>query len=795
VGTAVELPLARRAQLAVVAHIRHVYTNYDRLLKVTSFQEARSLVEEPTLAKLVEWRGDDENGKTVLEDVFREVIVISDDEDSDTEQDSDHASVDRDSSVEIVSSNALAGEVQTEQVNYASISREPFRDPSDDEAPPGFRFVPEVTKETKAGKEKIDRRGFSRYQAWERARDRYRVKKTFATDQANFHGNSIESQALPYSLQRPPRESAKTVHETLEPIHSSQVAVARHVPVAAIDTISQGHLRHSDSLNNRPDTHSRNTEIDHRVSAEYMIDSLTNFLPSPANVAPAEAFKLTSVEPHELQSSHRPPTDVMQLKNGSIIERVPVSVGEKIATQSLEPENAPVFVRGPEAFLDRRRQFERPSRAPVAYRERMVNPQNHVLPSIEDPQTPPPTLRRPEVAGSGPLTGGRSGAFPARHVTPLRRPVDDLSRRVDVIDITDDRGDTLKKRRIEYHEHTRDIFHPEYLPRDAGSFAPTFDKGPYEEERCIPLISPGSGYKTIQDDARFHSEQIPSVDRRRMIGRHPDRITVNRASPFLTMHSKSDTARPSDRACMFPQGPPVSSDRHQYDVDSSHNSSLRPTFSGTGYVRRDGSSAKPDQFSHFVSPQSHHIYNGNRAFSSLEGTRPFQEAGQSMSVWRGDYNRRVYVSNDDFQSRSTYSHDFVHPVDLHDPGMLSHHVMQRPHLQDEQDEQISSRRTRYIPMPSDPDKDRWSSRMAPRSDPRLSPTPRHQPLSSRVPPPALDGNPHASQYAPYQDSSRTLHASSTTGCYETRRDGPLDSARYGYKLQLSQLERFQRDPV
>ena len=81
VGTALELPLARRAQLAVVAHIRHVYTDYDRLLKVTSFHEARTLVEEPTLAKLVEWRGDDENGKTVLEDVFREVIVISDDDD------------------------------------------------------------------------------------------------------------------------------------------------------------------------------------------------------------------------------------------------------------------------------------------------------------------------------------------------------------------------------------------------------------------------------------------------------------------------------------------------------------------------------------------------------------------------------------------------------------------------------------------------------------------------------------------------------------------------------------------
>jgi hypothetical protein len=33
------LPLARRVQLAVVAHVRHVYTDYDRLLKTTSFHE------------------------------------------------------------------------------------------------------------------------------------------------------------------------------------------------------------------------------------------------------------------------------------------------------------------------------------------------------------------------------------------------------------------------------------------------------------------------------------------------------------------------------------------------------------------------------------------------------------------------------------------------------------------------------------------------------------------------------------------------------------------------------------
>ena len=85
VGTATELPLVRRAQLSVVAHVRHIYTKYDSLLRRVQWNEARSMVEGPTLRKLVEWRGDDDSGKEALEDVLREVIVISDDEDSEEE--------------------------------------------------------------------------------------------------------------------------------------------------------------------------------------------------------------------------------------------------------------------------------------------------------------------------------------------------------------------------------------------------------------------------------------------------------------------------------------------------------------------------------------------------------------------------------------------------------------------------------------------------------------------------------------------------------------------------------------
>jgi hypothetical protein len=266
VGTAVELPLARRAQLAVVAHIRHVYTNYDRLLKLTSFQEARSIVEEPTLEKLVQWRGDDENGKTELEDVFREVIVISDDEDDDDSV-TDHANglipADRDSSVEIVSSNALAEELQTKPVNYANLSKETFLDLSDDEAPPGFRFVSGVPPRNKVNKAQVDRRGFSRYQAWDRARDRYR-ERTSIPEQGPFPGAQVDHDSGSYIPQQPLYE---TINSSFGSKRDRQVAITQPLPDRAFDNLNLGPAESAGNAVQPPGALFRgNTDMSYSVS-------------------------------------------------------------------------------------------------------------------------------------------------------------------------------------------------------------------------------------------------------------------------------------------------------------------------------------------------------------------------------------------------------------------------------------------------------------------------------------------------------------------------------------------------
>lgn len=107
--------MARRVQLAVVAHIRHTYTDYDKLLKTGGWIEARSKVEHVSLAKLKEWRDEAGEQSNELEETFREVIVLDDDDEASSEAGSLSTPDEREQSMEIVSSRATARELQPER--------------------------------------------------------------------------------------------------------------------------------------------------------------------------------------------------------------------------------------------------------------------------------------------------------------------------------------------------------------------------------------------------------------------------------------------------------------------------------------------------------------------------------------------------------------------------------------------------------------------------------------------------------------------------------------------------------
>jgi hypothetical protein len=85
IGASKEMSLARRVQLAVGAHIRHVYTDYDVLLKAFSnnWARARADVEPHSLAKMKEWRGDNvQDEEEEREYVTRDVIDLTDEIDA-----------------------------------------------------------------------------------------------------------------------------------------------------------------------------------------------------------------------------------------------------------------------------------------------------------------------------------------------------------------------------------------------------------------------------------------------------------------------------------------------------------------------------------------------------------------------------------------------------------------------------------------------------------------------------------------------------------------------------------------
>lgn len=129
VGLAADLTLSRRVQLAVLAHIRHTHTTYDDLWRTHGWATARKAIEATCLDFIVKWRGDEETGRDQLDEILREVIVISDSEDSDDDEeddddDDDDDSEDEDSETED-SDQTESGEVDVDRSSPRA--REPYR--------------------------------------------------------------------------------------------------------------------------------------------------------------------------------------------------------------------------------------------------------------------------------------------------------------------------------------------------------------------------------------------------------------------------------------------------------------------------------------------------------------------------------------------------------------------------------------------------------------------------------------------------------------------------------------------
>lgn len=627
-GTAVELPLARRAQLAVVAHIRHIYTNYDRLLKANSFHEARATVEQPTLAKLVEWRGDDENGKTVLEDVFREVIVISDDDDSDVEGEPLPLQG-RDASVEAISSNAVVEELQMRPVNHGNPAPwEPQVEHLDDEIASGFRFIPKPPKKTN-----IDRRGFSRYQAWDRALNRYRNRISGTNHQ--FPSYSA-GEHLPENrgLGREPSS-----HRTSD---------AAHLSVARCAFPNQRTVKSNLS---RPQI---NPVAAHRVSAA------PSFFSRHPQINPHRGNPgvLTLDEFYELHHLAEPPN---KRRGGAIgppnmpkafpLERADISEPETYSLQHSDVSSGPVFVSGPREICERIGDDPRhPPWPPGHSHSRKMDEQDHVLPSIESPL--PVEIKRPNSGHIEHLTRRMSGAFNFRSVTPHRQVHQGFPKHI--LPQESFQAHASKRRRVAYHEP---------IPMEN----PPAPNGPI-------TLSTHSG------DRNSTGEQVsvqngPQTRRRYVVPVEP---------PYIGEHalgnaedSSISTARfDCDPQILAPYGPTKGYDgqpfSYNHHVDSQNGYHISPdqflTAFDTRYTVTSGSGRDRIIQPRWPDQTESHISRNTQESSCNEGKAP-EVTGRRFEYTRGNKDPPLYKPA---EKQRLYADGFVRPIDSWEPGMLEY---------------------------------------------------------------------------------------------------------------------------
>ncbi|CAL3972552.1 unnamed protein product [Diplocarpon coronariae] len=181
VGLQANIPLSRRVQLAVLAHIRHTHTRYDKLLRETSWINARKAVEPVCLDILIKWRGDEETGRDQIDEILREVVIITDSEDDSTDED--------DSSDESISEGEITSaecrEVSTQpncSWDQQRTSFNPLHHKNNSSTRPltarsktGAIFSRTRAKDLR----KKEHRGIKRYQAaWEDALSRQQIPRT-----------------------------------------------------------------------------------------------------------------------------------------------------------------------------------------------------------------------------------------------------------------------------------------------------------------------------------------------------------------------------------------------------------------------------------------------------------------------------------------------------------------------------------------------------------------------------------------------------------------------------------------
>ena len=630
----------------MVAHIRHVYTEYDRLLKATSFHEARSAVEQFTLSKIIEWRGDDENGETVLEDVFREVIVISDDEDSDAEEDGPVTADPRDPSVEVLSSNPRTHEIQTQPVTAVDRSGQDLSSELSEGAPPGFRFVARAP-----AKKSIDRRGFSRYQAWNRALNRHRAEAQ-AHEQTRVGDVPSEN--------RSPRYAKRSVAAAYSIPESAKPREDARPDAGVASRAGPGPVSIDHSVQRLPGISSTDRPIgkSHAGAQERLIpvESQRTFSQHGSGGRPLALTTQKQQDARPLEQNPRPSGQAASVQKAKHPE-VDANRPRRVPVSSDDRANAPVFVSGPnEIHQSSWSQFGSRGDFSVPHLSRpAASSQDYVLPSIEVPW--PVEKRRME----GPLEH-LTKRMSLRSVTPVHSQGENYHRGNSGAPASP-KDQNCKRRRLAYADPRQDTRPDPWSGRLAE--IPTSEdlapRGQYRRDEHAPE-------HRLPDSIQLRRDYPPSLEQPSVVGSRRERNPGSFAASQVNLN-----ARPtSDRTRVV--------DPHEHVSMSTHPQSGKPPgmmLAGDRAFRTvDGSYPEPRP--NIYADRSPHL---DRVRPSMDELRPSNQAFRT-----GD---RPMV-HDAPPGGKLYADGFVRHVDIREARPVDYYV-QRP--------RPSATRPAEIPIP------------------------------------------------------------------------------------------------
>ncbi|KAL8820927.1 MAG: hypothetical protein Q9223_000944 [Gallowayella weberi] len=509
VGTAKDQPFIRRVHLAVGAHIRHVYTDYDSLLKSKRpWIDARAMVQPHTLDKILEWR-DEKDEPDAVEDILREVIVIPDDDD---EESQDEMINDRQNSVEVISSHEFADTIHVQPLDYGALDeRARFERPvsPEDDWAPSVKFIRRIS--TPPGEiqarhqERADRQQAHRVRIWQEAVSRRRDTAYTTHDPYRLREKGPASSNYTYSQ---PASSAYQAHGTP---HGTQSRLTERRPVYANGSTEQplmpkryldGSISQKDRNveDMRPRQGFRRAEVDPLIGAY----SFTKRPDYPAYVA-HKRFEQVSNESHQHPRFTYPDSEDLIPSVEDAPPHVPHGQEALLHLGRAEPSNphyqdrfvGPRIVElddGPKTPTLKRRRSEDvvwPS-AEVAYQ-----PMTHT-------QSPRSALVpfRPSRNGGNPFENDVGTTFSQRFQYDQGPP-----RHVELVPtwglVRDGANDGFKSAVIQHHdenivyETSTSQRSPETAPRRGDTFAQSSD--PYGHVRQ-PSVSRMAEHRTVSQD-------------------------------------------------------------------------------------------------------------------------------------------------------------------------------------------------------------------------------------------------------------------------------------------------------